>query len=103
MGANKPMFRIAVIGAGQFGRNHCRVVHESTRAQLAAVVDLDAGRAAEAAAPSGAAALTDYRELAGKVDAAIVAAPTILHQEIGCALLEQGIDVLVEKPIATDL
>lgn len=95
--------RIGVIGAGQFGRNHCRVVQESERAQLAAVVDVDAVRAAEGAAASGALALHDYRELPGKVDAAIVAAPTTFHSEIGCFLMENGIDVLVEKPIATDL
>lgn len=98
-----PQTRVAVIGAGQFGRNHCRVVHESQRAQLAAVVDLDPSRAAEAVAPSGGLALTDFRELPGKVDAAIVAAPTTLHSEIGCFLMENGIDVLVEKPIATDM
>ena len=97
------MTLIAVVGAGQFGRNHCRVVHESDRARLAAVVDLDAARAAEGAAPAGALAFTDYNELAGRVDAAIVSAPTTAHAEIGCALMEQGIDVLVEKPIAMDL
>ena len=53
--------------------------------------------------PPIALALTDYRELAGKVDAAIVAVPTSAHAEIGCALMEAGIDVLVEKPIAPDL
>jgi predicted dehydrogenase len=95
--------RIAVVGAGQFGRHHCRVVQESPRAILAAVVDVDRARAAEGAAPSEALALSDYRELPGKVDAAIVAAPTTFHSEIGCFLMENGIDVLVEKPIATDL
>src|SRR5579883_579635 len=95
--------RIAVVGAGQFGRNHCRVVAESQRAELAAVVDLDEARAREAAAASGALALADHGELAGKVEAAIVSAPTTVHAEIGCALMEAGIDVLVEKPIAPDL
>jgi predicted dehydrogenase len=47
--------------------------------------------------------LSDYHELAGRVDAAVVAAPTSVHAEIGCWLLEAGIDVLVEKPIAADL
>jgi predicted dehydrogenase len=87
------MLRIAVVGAGQFGQNHCRVVRQSTRAELAAVVDIDAARAD----------IADYRELAGKVDAAIVATPTSAHAEIGCWLLEHGIDVLVEKPVAPDL
>jgi predicted dehydrogenase len=63
------------------------------RAELTAVVDIDPSRAT----------LADYRELAGKVDAAIVATPTSAHAEAACWLLEHGIDVLVEKPIAHDL
>ncbi len=95
--------RVAVIGAGAFGQNHCRVVHESVRAQLAAIVDTDAARAAEAADRYQTLALTDARELPGKIDAAIIAAPTSVHADIGCYLLAAGIDVLVEKPIAIDL
>ena len=98
-----PLPRIAVIGAGAFGQNHCRVVYESSRAQLAAIVDTDAARANEAAARYQTTAFTDARDLPGKVDAAIIAAPTTLHAEIGCLLLDAGIDVLVEKPIASDL
>ena len=98
-----PQTRLAVIGAGQFGKNHCRAVHESQRAQLCAVVDTDMARAAELAALYGAEALTDARQLAGKVDAAIVAAPTTVHAEIGCMLAALGIDVFVEKPITPDL
>jgi predicted dehydrogenase len=97
------MMRLAVVGAGQFGQNHCRVVAESGRARLSAVVDTDPTRAGEIASKYGAEVLSDYRQLSGKVDAAIVAAPTTLHAEIGCALMEAGIDCLVEKPIATDL
>jgi predicted dehydrogenase len=95
--------RLAVIGVGQFGKNHCRAIHECARAELVAAVDIDAARAGEAAAAHGAEALSDYHELAGRVDAAVVAAPTSVHAEIGCWLLEAGIDVLVEKPIAADL
>jgi predicted dehydrogenase len=95
--------RVAVVGVGQFGKNHCRVVRESERAELAAVVDTDRARLDEASAAFDASPLEDYRELAGRVDAAIVAAPTLVHADIGCHLLEAGIDVLVEKPIAADL
>jgi len=94
--------KLAVVGAGAFGRNHCRVAGENGRAELAAVVDIDRARAAEAAAAHGALALTDPRELAGKADAAIVAVPTTAHEAVACALLEAGLDVLVEKPIAVD-
>jgi predicted dehydrogenase len=94
--------RLAVIGVGQFGKNHCRVISECERAELAAVVDCDPARAAEAASSYGAEAFPDCRELAGRVDAAIVAVPTSAHAETGCRLLEAGIDVLVEKPIAAD-
>src|SRR5579883_2571078 len=97
-----PIF-LALIGAGQFGRNHARVIHESPRARLAFVVDTDAARAAEVAAQYGAQPLTDAREVLGKVDAAIVAVPTTAHESVGCLLLDAGIDVLVEKPIAPDL
>ena len=95
--------RLAVVGCGQFGRNHCRVVHESERAELAAVVDPDAGCAAEMASLYGAQALASAGELAGRVDAAVVAVPTTLHEEVACALMAAGIDVLVEKPIASGL
>ena len=85
--------RVAVVGAGQFGQNHIRVVRES-EAELVAVVDPDVARGGTH---------RDVRELAGIADAAIVAAPTSVHAEVGCALLEAGIDVLVEKPMAPDL
>ncbi len=93
---------MAVVGAGQFGRNHCRVIRDSARTELCAVVDADAARAAEAAAQYGCRAFTDIRELEGVAQAAVVAAPTTLHAELGCRLLEAGLDVLVEKPIASD-
>jgi len=94
--------RLAVVGCGQFGRNHCRVAKESERAELVAVVDADAARAAEAASLCGVPACA-VGDLPGRVDAAIVAVPTTAHEEVACGLMEAGIDVLVEKPIAPDL
>ncbi|MCU1257555.1 MAG: oxidoreductase domain protein [Bryobacterales bacterium] len=88
-----PMIRLAVIGAGQFGQNHIRVVTESPDAELTAIVDPDPTRAK----------IADTRDLIGKIDAAIISAPTSVHADLGCQLLESGIDVLIEKPIAPDL
>jgi predicted dehydrogenase len=95
--------RVAVVGAGDFGKNHVRVVRQSERADLVAVVDTNPARAAEAAAANGCAALSEIRELAGKADAAVVAVPTSAHAQVAGSLLEAGIDVLVEKPMAEDL
>jgi predicted dehydrogenase len=72
-------------------------------ARLVHVVDRDPARAAEVAREFGAQPLSDFRRLEGSVDAVSLAVPTILHAEIGTALLEMGIDVLVEKPIADSL
>ncbi|HEX4595842.1 MAG TPA: Gfo/Idh/MocA family oxidoreductase [Bryobacteraceae bacterium] len=95
--------RAAVVGAGSFGRHHLRILSQSPGAELAGVVDADGARAAAAAAQYGCPAYASVAELAGKVDAAVVAVPTSAHADVGCALLESGIDVLVEKPIAPDV
>ncbi len=90
--------RIAVVGAGAFGRNHVRVIRESAQADLAGVLDLDRERAAALGCP----VFASLEDLAGDADAAVVASPTVTHAEIGCRLIELGLDVLVEKPIAGD-
>ena len=95
--------RTAVVGVGAFGAHHARVYSEAAGVELVAVVDADAQRAEAAAAKYGCQALRDFRQLAGKVDAVSIAAPTVHHEEIGLALLEAGVDVLIEKPIAPDL
>ena len=95
--------RVAVVGAGVFGRHHLRVLSQSLNATLVGVVDANPERAAQAAAEHNCLTFATLGELKGNVDAAVVAVPTSLHAEVGCELLESGIDVLVEKPIAADL
>ena len=75
--------RTAVVGAGQFGRNHLRILKESEQADLAAVVDADPDRAASAAAEFSCPSVEDFRLLEGRVDAAIVAVPTTLDAADG--------------------
>jgi predicted dehydrogenase len=67
------------------------------------VVDANAERAAQVAAEFSTAAIATYQSLSDRVDAVSLAVPTVDHARIGCALLEQGIDVLVEKPMAGSL
>ena len=92
--------RVAVVGTGEFGRNHARVYRELENAELAGVFDQDGSRAREIAKDFQTRAFQGIAELRGAVDAASVAVPTEAHREIGCALLEMGIDVLIEKPMA---
>jgi len=92
--------RIAVAGAGAFGCNHLRVIHSSERATLAGVFDIDSGRAAAAAQPYQCPVFATIEDLARVADAVVVATPTVTHSDLGCRLLELGLDVLVEKPMA---
>lgn len=95
--------RVAVVGAGDFGRNHARVYRELADAELVGIVEPDPERAAKIAAEFSTTVFTDIEALAGRVDAASVAVPTVAHARVGCRLLELGIDVLVEKPMAASL
>lgn len=97
------MKRIAVIGAGQFGQNHARVYSELEGVELIGVCDSDAATARRVAESYGVPFVTDFRELVGKVDAVSLAVPTVAHKDIACELLNAGVAVLVEKPIATTL
>jgi predicted dehydrogenase len=95
--------RVAVVGVGEFGRNHVRVYRELPQAELVGVVDNNAERAASVAAEFGTVALPNIEALEGKVDAVSLAVPTAEHARIGTQLLRRGIDVLVEKPMAASL
>jgi len=95
--------RVAVIGVGDFGRNHVRVYKELDNAHLAGIVDSNPERALAVAAEFGTQVLPTVDALPGAVDAVSLAVPTVEHARLGCRLLEQGIDVLVEKPMAASL
>ena len=92
--------RVAVVGLGYFGSHHVRQYAANPAAHLVAVVDADAPRATAVGIANGAEGLTDHRALIGKVDAVSIAAPTSLHHTIARDLIEAGIHVFVEKPVA---
>ena len=95
--------KVAVVGVGRFGRHHARVYHELTDAELVGVYDKDAARAAEVAKEYQCRSFERLENLFGAVEAATVAVPTEQHGDIGERLMEAGIDVLVEKPMARSL
>lgn len=101
MSANK--IRVAVIGVGDFGRNHVRVYKELDDAELVGVLDANPDRARAVAAEYGTQVLDGIEALPGRVDAVSLAVPTVEHARAGCRLLEMGLDVLVEKPMAASL
>ncbi len=92
-----------MVGAGSFGKNHLRVIHNSPHAELAGVLDSDTDRATEIASPYGCPVFHSLEELASQADAAVIATPTVSHSEIGCRLIELGLDLMVEKPISNTL
>ena len=100
MSAELRKVRVAVVGTGEFGRNHARVYRVLENVEFAGVLDEDALRAGEIAKEFQTRTFQGIEELRGAIDAASVAVPTVAHRQIGCALLEMGIDVLVEKPMA---
>src|SRR5438874_8820056 len=95
--------RVAVVGTGEFGRNHARVYRELEGAELVGVFDQNQERSAAVAAEFQTQVLKSLDELPSRVDAASVAVPTIAHADVGCRLMELGMDVLVEKPMAKNL
>jgi len=101
--SEKPI-RVAVVGVGEFGRNHVRLWRELEGAELAGVADTNAERARQVAAEFGTHVFADLDALAAaQVDAVSLAVPTKEHARIGCRLLDAGLDVLVEKPMAASL
>ena len=92
--------RCAVFGAGHFGRYHAQKYAALPGVELVAVVDPDLARARALAAEVGASAATSIDEVAGSIEAASVAVPTHAHHDVATRLLEAGIHVLIEKPIA---
>jgi predicted dehydrogenase len=79
------------------------VFREMEDVELVGVLDLDHERARRVAEEFSTHVLQGIESLVGRVDAASVAVPTAEHARVGCQLLEQGIDVLVEKPMAVSL
>jgi predicted dehydrogenase len=93
----------AVVGVGYLGKFHAEKYADSEKATLVAVADIDRSKAESVASQLGVAAFSDYRELLGRVRCVSVAVPTRSHYQVASDFLKGGVDVLVEKPIASDI
>lgn len=91
---------VGVVGVGSLGQWHARIFSELSETELVGVYDVDTARAREVAERYGSRAYDRLDELAASISAASVVVPTDRHREVAGTLLEQGIHLLVEKPIA---
>lgn len=91
--------RLAVVGAGRLGGFHAQKLAANETVDLVAVADPMAAQRNRVAAECRTEAVADPKELFGRVDAVVIAAPTQLHYELGLQFLREGIHVLMEKPL----
>ncbi len=101
---------VVVIGVGAFGRNHARVYKELEQQgeplRLLGVVDEDVARADAVGREFGCRSFGSLDQLVtthSEVQAASVTVPTVQHRAVAERLMEAGVDVLIEKPVATSL
>ena len=102
---NNQKLQVAVVGVGSFGRNHARVYKElaDDGAELTAIVDADLARAQSVAAEFGGRAFGSVGDMLAAtpaLNAVSVAVPTVAHLDAARQLMERGVDVLIEKPLA---
>lgn len=94
--------RVAVIGAGNMGKNHLRNYKEMPEADLVGIADINPATK-KLADEQGIKYFSDYREMLDKLkpEAVSIVVPTPFHAEVATAALERGSHCLVEKPIAS--
>ncbi|WP_175060124.1 UDP-N-acetylglucosamine 3-dehydrogenase [Thermococcus sp. 2319x1] len=100
------MLRVGVVGVGNMGFHHARIYSELARegkVELVGVADANFERAKAVAEKFRTRAFADYRELVNDVDAVSIAVPTSLHKQVALEFIENGVHVLVEKPIAESI
>jgi len=100
------MLRVGVVGVGNMGRHHARIYSELSKegkVEFVGVADANLERAKEVASQFKTKAFGDYKELVERVDAVSIAVPTSLHRQVALEFIENGVSVLVEKPIAESI
>jgi UDP-N-acetylglucosamine 3-dehydrogenase len=93
--------KVGVIGTGSMGQNHVRVYAKIQDVDLVGIADINKERVSELAKEYKTRAYTDYEDLVDEnLDAVSIAVPTTLHRKITLEVIQRGINVVIEKPIA---
>ncbi|MEX0616489.1 MAG: Gfo/Idh/MocA family oxidoreductase [Candidatus Woykebacteria bacterium] len=102
---NQKKIKTAVVGVGYMGQHHARIYAEIPNSQLVAIADLNEQAGIEMASKYKAKYYNDFKDMVEKEkpDAVSVSTPTAYHAPITIWLLQKGINVLLEKPIASDI
>ena len=99
---NYPL-KMGVIGVGNMGQHHTRVLSLLKDVELVGVADVNVERGLDLAGKYRVRFFENYQELLPHVEAVCIAAPTKLHHRLGLECLNSGVHVLIEKPIAASI
>ncbi len=95
--------KVGVVGVGYLGRYHAEKYASMEEAELVGVADIDKERLHDVAERCGTTPYLDYKDLIGRVQAVSIVVPTMLHYKIARDFMEQGVDVMLEKPMTSTL
>lgn len=97
--------KAAVIGVGSMGRNHARVYWELPNTDLVGVADTNETTVTSIAEQYNTKAYTDYRRMLDELrpDVVTICVPSSSHFDVALDVIQRGIHLLVEKPIAMNI
>ncbi|NEP53082.1 MULTISPECIES: Gfo/Idh/MocA family oxidoreductase [Moorena] len=95
--------KIGVIGVGNMGQHHARVLSLLKDVEIVGVADINVERGLNIASKYRVRFFEDYHDLLPYVEAVCIAVPTRLHHDVGMTCLQAGVHILIEKPIAASI
>ena len=101
--SQQPVIKIGVIGIGNMGQHHTRVLSLLKDVELVGIADLNVERGLDLASKYRIKFFEDYHDLLPLVDAVCIAVPTKLHYQVGLECMAAGVHTMIEKPIAASI
>ncbi len=97
------MIKVGVIGVGSIGQHHARIFAGLDNVKLVGIVDVDREKGEALANKYHCAYYSNYQEIINNVDAVSIAVPTTLHFHTGMDFIKRNKDILIEKPITSNI